>query len=341
MDAATAKALLSPRVLALVLTALFPISMSVIFLTGLWVCGSFALRVVRLVLQLTVWRGTNLDKYGARKGAWAVVTGASDGIGREFALQLAGKGFNIVLVSRTASKLDKVAQEIAALPGDKVSVIQHSIDFAKAGDAEWARLEAALAPLDIGILVNNAGLNHSAEWSEFIAAPAQECVDIVTVNVTAAVRITRVLLPGMVSRKRGLVLNVSSLAGGTAPAPLWATYSGSKAFLISWAQAVATELRAAKSGVDVLIVKPGYVTGGMAKQVVESFDTPSAARWVRCALASIGLSGGALGVDFVSTPFWAHALMDFSLREFGLLNMFRKSMHGYLSKERARAAKKQ
>ncbi|EJD35644.1 NAD(P)-binding protein [Auricularia subglabra TFB-10046 SS5] len=341
MDAATAKALLSPRVLALVLTALFPLSMTVIFLTGLWVCGTFALRVARLALQLTVWRGTNLDKYGARKGGWAVVTGASDGLGREFALQLAEKGFNVALVSRTASKLDKVAQEIAALPGEKVSIIQHPIDFAKAGEQEWARLEAALTPLDIGVLVNNAGLNHSAEWSEFIAAPPQECVDIVSVNVAAAVRMARMLLPGMVSRKRGLLLNVASLAGGTAPAPLWATYSGSKAFLITWAQAVATELAAAKSGVDVLVVMPGYVTGGMAKQVETSFHTPNAARWVRCALASIGLSGGALGMDYVSTPFWAHALMDFGLRQFGLQNTFRKSMHGYLSKERERAAKKQ
>lgn len=341
MDAATVKALLSPRALALALTAMFPISMSVIFLTGLWVCGGFALRVVRLLLQLTVSRGTSLDAYGARRGAWAVVTGASDGIGREFALQLAAKGFNVALVSRTPSKLDKVAKEILALPGEKVSVVQHAIDFANVRESEWAALEAALAKLRIGVLVNNAAMSHRAEWSEFITAPAQEHVNIIDVNVTAAVRMTRMVLPGMVSHKRGLVLNIGSLAGGAVSVPLWATYSGTKTFLVSWTQAIAAEMRAAKTGVDVTAVLAGYVAGGMAKQIEASFHTPTTAQWVRCVLSSIGISGGSLSVDFVSTPYWAHGLLYFIVHEFSLHRIFRNTMYDNIMRRGTQAAKTQ
>ncbi|KZV96279.1 NAD(P)-binding protein [Exidia glandulosa HHB12029] len=316
MDPEVVYALLKPRVLALVLTALFPISTTVIFLTGIYVCGRFVLRFARLVLQLTVWPGTNLTKYGAGKGAWAVVTGASNGIGREFALQLAQKGFNIALVSRTASKLDAVAKEISALPNVKVLTLTHAIDFSTASDAEWKSLTDKLVPLDIGILINNAGTVHKTAY--FADIGPDMATSIVNVNAAAVVRLTSIVLPGMITRKRGLVLSTGSLAGGAMPMPLSATYAATKAFLVTWSQSLGVELAKTKSGVDVAVINAGFVAPGMHNENPEWFFTPNAGRFARSVLASVGLPGGAVGRKFIWNPYWSHALLEFFIRSFGL-----------------------
>ncbi|EJD37505.1 NAD(P)-binding protein, partial [Auricularia subglabra TFB-10046 SS5] len=238
----------------------------------------------------------------------SVITGASHGIGREFALQLAQRGFNVALVSRTASRLAQVAQEIEDLPGVKVSTIQHQIDFASAGKEEWAALQQALEPLDVGILVNNAGLNHDPAL--FASVSGAEAGAVVSVNSFAPVRVTSIVLPGMIARHRGLILNIGSIVGGAVPLPHMAVYSGTKAFILSWTQALATELATAKTGVDVRAVHLGFVADAMADFVKESAAIPSPKCWVQAALARVGLQGGA-GRAFVSNPYWAHAFEEF------------------------------
>ncbi|KZV96284.1 NAD(P)-binding protein [Exidia glandulosa HHB12029] len=338
MDAEVLYALLKPRVLALVLTALFPLTTTVVFLTGIYVCGRLVLRFARMLLQLTVWRGTNVSKYGAGKGTWAVITGASGGIGREFSLQLAKKGFNIVLISRTPSKLDAVAKEITNLPGVTVSTITHPIDFSTAGDAEWKALTDVLAPLDIGLLLNNAATDHAIP-THFADVGPEMSTAVVTVNVAAVVRLTSIVLPGMISRKRGLLLSTGSLAGGVAPLPLRATYSASKAFLVTWSQALGVELSKSKSGVDIAVINTGYVAPGMHNEISETFFTPKGARFVRSVLASIGLPGGAIGRKFVWTPYWSHALLEFFLRSFGFIDRAVDWGYTACTKEAQKAAK--
>ncbi|KZV96285.1 NAD(P)-binding protein [Exidia glandulosa HHB12029] len=314
----------------------YPVTSAVVFLMGAYVLGNFSLKFVRMLLQLTVRRGTNLSKYGAGTGAWAVVTGATGGIGREFALQLAKKGFNVVLLGRTPSKLETVSKELATLPGVKVTTTQYTIDFASARDEEWAALEKALLPLDIGVLVNNAGISRIAP---FAADDDKDQAEIVAVNVTAVLRLTSIVLPGMVARNRGLVLSIGSLSGGVAPIALSSVYSASKAFLVTWTQGLGDELARTRSAVGVAVINVGYVAGGMADGVDASFMTPNGERFVRAVLGRIGLAGGAIGRRFVWNPYWSHALLEFFVRSFGLETFAAGVMTDSLSKALEERAK--
>ncbi|KZV96249.1 NAD(P)-binding protein [Exidia glandulosa HHB12029] len=283
-----------------------------------------------------------LRKYGG-EGTWAVVTGGSTGIGRGYALQLAENGFNIVLVSLVQGDLDKVAREIAALPRTKVSTVQHAINFVTAGDAEWQALADVLTPLDVRVLINCAGTNHRSA-APFVSDGPQLSSAIIAVNTTATVRMTSLILPGMLARRKpALVLNMASHAGGVMPAPLHATYSGSKAFIVSWTQALGVELRKSGSLVDVAAINLGTVkvvqAPGLFQDFTPSFTVPSSERFARGVLASLGLQGGAVGRAFVMTPYWSHALLEFVVRSFGLENVAAEGAYNTLAHEAEQAMK--
>ncbi|KAF2138436.1 uncharacterized protein K452DRAFT_321017 [Aplosporella prunicola CBS 121167] len=266
-----------------------------------------AFNFVRVLFSLFILPGTSLSKFGP-KGSWAVVTGASDGIGKEYAQQLARKGFNVLLISRTQSKLDALAQEIeAANPGVKASTL--AMDFAANNDADYARVEAAVKDLDVSILVNNVGLSHSIPVP-FLQTPLAEMRDIITINCVGTLRVTQAVAPRLVARKRGLILTMASF-GGVLPTPLLATYSGSKAFLQNWSSALGAEL--APSGVRVQLVQSYLVTSAMSKVRRASAMIPTPKAFVRAALGKIGRSGGAQGIAYTSTPFWSHGLLHYAI----------------------------
>ncbi|KAI6830763.1 Very-long-chain 3-oxoacyl-CoA [Hortaea werneckii] len=177
----------------------------------------------RLVASLFVLPGTSLSKFG-KKGTWALVTGASDGIGKEYALQLAQKGYNILLVSRTQSKLDSLSTEIQRLCNVQTKCF--AMDFAANNDSDYTKLRSMVDELDVSILINNVGLSHSIPVP-FAETDEKEMKDIITINCTGTLRVTQLVLPGMVKRKAGLILTMASF-GGLLPTPLLATYSGSK-----------------------------------------------------------------------------------------------------------------
>lgn len=170
----------------------------------LWI-SSKVFRLVLVLLELYVLPGMSLKRFGAAngksnfgKGSWAVVTGATDGIGREFALQLARKGFNVFLASRTPEKLGQVAAEIEQqTPGIKTKT--QSIDFSAGDDSQYAVLAAGLKGLDIGVLVNNVGMSHDMPVP-FAETPEEEMLRIAEINVKATLRVTRIVAPGMVDR---------------------------------------------------------------------------------------------------------------------------------------------
>ncbi|KAL1625191.1 hypothetical protein SLS56_007386 [Neofusicoccum ribis] len=258
---------------------------------------------VRVLLSLFVLPGTSLSKFGP-KGSWAIVTGASDGIGKEYALALAKRGFNIVLVSRTLSKLETLASDISAKhPGAQTRVL--AMDFAANRDADFAALAALIADLDVAILINNVGLSHSIPVP-FVLTPAAEMRDIITVNCFGTLRVTQIVAPKLVARKKGLILTMASF-GGVMPTPLLATYSGSKAFLQHWSTALGGEL--APHGVTVQLVQSYLVTSAMSKIRRASAMIPTSKAFVAAALGKIGRSGGSQGVAYTSTPFWSHGLM--------------------------------
>ncbi|KAK8929047.1 Very-long-chain 3-oxoacyl-CoA reductase 1 [Platanthera zijinensis] len=172
--------------------------------------------------------GKNLARYGS----WAVVTGATDGIGRAIAFQLARRGFGLVLVGRSPDKLREVSAAIRDKHSDaRVETVL--IDFAGDLVQGVARLKKAIAGMDVGILVNNAGMSYP--YAKYLHEADEELIkDLIMVNVEGLTRVTHAVLPGMVERKRGAILNVGSGAAIVIPSdPLYDVYAASKAYVSS------------------------------------------------------------------------------------------------------------
>lgn len=241
-----------------------------------------------------------LRKYG-KKGTWAVVTGASDGLGKEFASQLAAKGFNLVLVSRTKSKLDTLARELS-LRWSGLQVETLAMDYSKDNDADYERLAQLIAGLDVGILINNVGQSHSIPVP-FLETSREELQGIITLNCLGTLKTTQVVAPILTKRKRGLILTMGSFAG-VMPTPYLATYSGSKAFLQHWSSSLASELK--PQGVDVQLIVSYLVTTAMSKIRRTSLLIPNPKQFVRAALGKIGLSSTE-NFPNTYTPWWSHA----------------------------------
>ena len=236
-----------------------------------------------------------------------LVTGASDGIGKEFALQLARAGYSAVLVSRTASKLDALASEIKSKYNTKTKTL--AMDFAANNHDDYAKLKALVDGLDIAILINNVGQSHSIPVP-FKDTPRQELENIITINCSATLRVTQMVALGMVQRKRGLILTMGSF-GGLYPTPLLATYSGSKAFLQQWSTALGSEL--APYNITVELVQSYLVTSAMSKIRKSSATVPNPRTFVKSVLGKVGRTGGAQGWAYTSTPYWAHAIIQWGI----------------------------
>ena len=278
-----------------------------------------------------------LRDFGPRS-SWAVVTGASDGIGKEFALQLSQRGFNILLVSRTESKLQSLAETIQAKSPRPNATKILAMDFASNNDADYQKLKEVVDTLDVAILINNVGKSHDIPVP-FTQTSQDEMRDIITINCMATLRVTQIVAAGMIQRKRGLILTMGSF-GGLLPTPLLATYSGSKAFLQQWSTALGSEL--GPQGITVELVQSYLVTSAMSKIRKPSWMVPSARSFVKAVLGRLGRTGGAQGWGWTSTPFWSHAIMQWGLATFAGLSSqlvvgVNKSMHEGIRK---RALKK-
>ena len=211
------------------------------------------------------------------------------------------------------------------------------MDFASNNDADYARLQAVVDSLDVGILINNVGKSHDIPVP-FTQTPQDEMTDIITINCMATLRVTQIVAAGMIQRKRGLILTMGSF-GGLLPTPLLATYSGSKAFLQQWSTALGSEL--APHGVTVELVQSYLVTSAMSKIRKPSWMVPSARSFVKAVLARLGCTGGAQGWGWTSTPYWTHAVMQWVLMTFvGTSNQIvvgvNKSMHEGIRKRALR-----
>jgi len=148
-------------------------------------------------------------------GEWALVTGATDGIGKGFCFELANRGLNIVLVSRTPSKLQDVATEIEEKYKVKTKIV--AIDFTKDLDIQ-ERIESETKDLVIGVLVNNVGMSYDyPEYFLQIEDGATKCKAMVDCNINSMLNVTRAVLPAMVARGKGAVINMSSFSAFSGP----------------------------------------------------------------------------------------------------------------------------
>lgn len=182
----------------------------------------------------------------------ALVTGASGGLGLEFARLLAKDGYDLALVARSASKLREVAQKIACDYG--VEAMPVALDLARPESAD--ELVQYVPRCDV--LINNAGF---ASNGRFDRIEEDRIAEEIVLDVLTLTRLTRKYLPGMLERRDGKVLNVASTAGFL-PGPFMAVYYASKAYVISFSQAVSEELRG--TGVTVTCFCPGATDTGFA-----------------------------------------------------------------------------
>jgi short-subunit dehydrogenase len=189
----------------------------------------------------------------SKQNNWAVVTGASSGLGAIFADQLAKRGLSLMLAGRDQDRLSEVAQRVRqTAPNVDVELVVGDLGTDAGIDDLMARMDARV----IDVLVNNAGFGTYGEFSEIDAGREH---DLVAVNVDALVRLTHAVLPGMLARGRGGILNVASTIAFQ-PGPYQATYGASKAFVLSLSQALWAETRG--SGVTVTALCPGPTRTG-------------------------------------------------------------------------------
>jgi len=182
---------------------------------------------------------------------WALVTGASEGLGREFAILAAKSGFDVILTARQADKLHKLSQELQRAYHVAVLVLPADLTDPEAVEQLW--LDAS-AGREIGILINNAGLGHNGDFSDAAGWPREAAT--ISVNIVAATILMKRAVVHMKQHGSGRILNVASLAGFM-PGPQMAVYHASKAYLLSLTEAVATELRG--TGLSATALCPGPV----------------------------------------------------------------------------------
>src|SRR5437588_3456954 len=178
----------------------------------------------------------------------ALVTGASGGIGAALARELARHGHDLVLAARGVAAMEALAAELSA-EGANVTVI--AADLAQPGAAASLAGEIARRGLGIEILVNNAGLGAAGRFDKVDPVRINEMLQV---NIVALSELTRLVLPGMIARRRGRVMLVASVAGFQ-PGPHMAAYFASKAYVLSLGEALAYELRG--TGVTVTTLCPG------------------------------------------------------------------------------------
>src|SRR5271156_3150294 len=212
----------------------------------------------------------NGRKYREKYGDWALVTGASAGIGLEFARALAREGMSIVLTARREDRLNALATELKEKHRVDTRVV--AVDLAANDGAD--RLADAVADLEIAVLVNNAGFGYAGRFDKLATDRLRS---MVVVNCVVPVVLTSRIIPGMVKRGRGAVIIVGSVAGRQ-PLPLHAVYSATKGFDLLFGEGLWGELRG--TGIDALVIEPG--------PTATEFQAVAGENVVRVALDALG-----------------------------------------------------
>jgi 17beta-estradiol 17-dehydrogenase / very-long-chain 3-oxoacyl-CoA reductase len=241
-----------------------------------------------------------------KSGSWAVVTGASDGIGYAYCEALAKSGMNVLLISRTKSKLDECAAKLKEqFPQVEIKMVV--ADFSNSTQPGFAApIAAACKDLDIGILVNNVGQSYEMP-TDFVHEETTDgfLIHLTNLNAHSAALMSKMVIPDMVAKKKGgYVINISS-AAGVMPcgSPMLAGYSATKAHMAALSKSIHYEVSGA--GVTCQVHAPYFVVSKMSKIRKPSLMTPTPKQWVASSLSMLGYGGTVL------VPYWPHFLQDF------------------------------
>lgn len=238
------------------------------------------------------------EKFKPKENSWAVITGATDGIGLAYAHEFLRRGYNLLLISRNPQKLSDVKEELNSKSNKKgKDIITHAADFTKTDIYPGIEKEIKKLPR-VDILVNNVGMSY--EHPEFFATSHLEerNQQILTVNSASCSRMCFIVLPIMEQQKYGVILNVSSFSA-LDPCPLLSMYAASKAFVDVFSRSLAYEY--AKKGVIIQSVLPGFVATKMSKIRKAYWMAPTPENYVKSQLRTVGLDGQ-------TTGYWSHEL---------------------------------
>ncbi|KAB5565743.1 hypothetical protein PHYPO_G00245030 [Pangasianodon hypophthalmus] len=267
-----------------------------------------------IISGFRIWVLGNGDLLSPRLGKWAVVTGATDGIGKSYAEELARRGFSMVLISRSQEKLDDVASP--------------SIDI-------YPKINAELAGLEIGVLVNNVGISYSyPEFFLHIPDLDNFINTMINVNITSVCQMTRLVLPKMEARAKGVILNISS-ASGMYPVPLLTVYSSTKAFVDFFSRGLQAEYKC--KGIIIQSVLPFFVATKMTKIRKPTLDKPTPERYVAAELTTVGLQDQTNGYFPHAVMGWATTvLVPIKLVIYFGMRMNKAQRGGYLRRRKLR-----
>lgn len=272
----------------------------ILAIVGMFYVGKTSLVILRNILRgFRVFILAKLFTHDFKKyGKWAVVTGATDGIGKAYARELARRGMSIILISRSMEKLEAVAKEIEMEFKAETFVVQ--ADFSK-GREIYPHISKQLEGKDIGVLINNVGTMYEHP-SLFLQVPEQKHWDLINLNCVATVMMTYIILPQMVQRKKGVVINLSSISTFY-PLPLMAGYSASKVFVDWFSRALDFEY--SSKGIVIQSLVPSYISTKLVKfsSVLQhsNFIVPDPNSFVKSALSTVGFATR-------TTGYWSHGL---------------------------------
>lgn len=266
--------------------------------------------IVGLVRLAAYFHHYALYKFSFKKyrGDWAVVTGASGGIGAGMVLGLAKRGINPILIARSATKMEELAARCEKEYKVQTKVI--SFDFSSASASDYKALLSTLATeFKPTILINNVGINVEmpTDLVQMETEHSEEISNMVKVNILSTTTLTRGLLPGMISQSRGIILCLSSAGGVVTPAPLLSPYAGTKAFNDSFAVSLNGEV--SHLGIHVHSLTPFFVETAMAK-MRSSMTVPTAKHFADIALNKVGSPYPRL------QPYWVHYVMQLFITAF-------------------------
>merc|ERR1711970_274301 len=239
--------------------------------------------------------------FKTRFGKWALVTGCTGGMGKEYANALAKKGMSLVLVSRSRAKLDVLATEIEKNYGVETRIIV--IDFTRVEDFPKISEKVKEDKLDLGIVVNNVG-SFGEHAMPFLKYPQSDLINMININCTAATVLCHDFLPDMKDKGRGAIINISSQLGSIA-VPIAAVYCSTKHYMKALTKAL--QMESGGSGVIIQDVLPGMVETELSKYVKHTQsarECPTAKQFVESALSTLGNTQR-------TTGWWCHSLQMF------------------------------
>nr|BAN15748.1 3-ketoacyl-CoA reductase [Dianthus caryophyllus] len=265
------------------------------FIVGFLTLSKTLFKLVKWVYISFIRPGKNLKKYGS----WAVVTGPTDGIGKGFAVELAKKGLNLVLVGRNPEKLNDISSIITS-KNKNIQIKTVVVDFSGDLGAGIERIKSAISEIDVGILINNVGVSYP--YARYFHEVDEELINnLIKVNVEGTTKVTQAVLPSMIKRRKGAIVNIGSGAAIVIPSdPLYSLYAATKAYVDQFSRCLYVEYK--NMGIDVQCQVPLYVATKMASIKRSSFFVPSTEGYAKAGIRHIGYEPRC-------TPYWPHSLL--------------------------------